>query len=281
VGTVAAGVAKAHADVVLISGHDGGTGASPQTAIKHAGLPWELGLAETHQTLVLNNLRSRIVVETDGQLKTGRDVVIAALLGAEEFGFATAPLVVLGCVMMRVCHLDTCPTGIATQNPELRKNFKGDPAHVVNFMHFIAQEMREWMAKLGFRTVDEMIGRTDKLEPRLAVDHWKAKHVDLSPLLYQPQVPEDVGRRCTIAQDHGLENTLDQKVLLDLCKPAIERGSAWRPTWPSATFTAWLARRWAAPSPAAMVRKACQKIPSACASTVLPGRALARLSRAG
>lgn len=224
VGTVAAGVAKAHADVVLISGHDGGTGASPQTAIKHAGLPWELGLAETHQTLVLNNLRSRIVVETDGQLKTGRDVVIAALLGAEEYGFATGPLVVLGCVMMRVCHMDTCPTGIATQNPELRKNFKGDPAHVVNFMHFIAQEMREWMAKLGFRSVDEMIGRTDRLEPRQAVEHWKAKHIDLSPLLYQPQVPDEVGRRCTIAQDHGLKDTLDQQMLLDLCRPAFERG---------------------------------------------------------
>jgi glutamate synthase (ferredoxin) len=224
VGTVAAGVAKAHADVVLISGHDGGTGASPHTGIKHAGLPWELGLAETHQTLVLNNLRSRIVVETDGQLKTGRDVVIAALLGAEEFGFATGPLVVLGCVMMRVCHLDTCPTGVATQNPELRKNFKGDPAHVVNFMYFIAREMREWMARLGFRTVDEMIGRTDKLEPRKAVEHWKAKHVDLSALLYQPQVPQEVGRRCTVAQDHGLKDTLDQQVLLDLCRPAIERG---------------------------------------------------------
>jgi glutamate synthase (ferredoxin) len=224
VGTVAAGVAKAHADVVLISGHDGGTGASPQTAIKHAGLPWELGLAETHQTLVLNNLRSRIVVETDGQLKTGRDVVIAALLGAEEFGFATAPLVTLGCVMMRVCHLDTCPTGIATQNPQLRKNFHGDPAHVVNFMYFIARDMREWMAKLGFRSVDEMIGRTDRLEPKKAVDHWKARHVDLSALLYQPQVGEDVGKRCTIAQDHALDQTLDQQVLLDLCKPAIERG---------------------------------------------------------
>ena len=224
VGTVAAGVAKAHADVVLISGHDGGTGASPQTSIKHAGLPWELGLAETHQTLVLNNLRSRIVVETDGQLKTGRDVVIAALLGAEEFGFATGPLVVLGCVMMRVCHLDTCPTGIATQNPELRKNFKGDPAHVVNFMYFIAQEMREWMAKLGFRSVDEMVGRTDRLEVRHAVEHWKAKNVDLSPLLHQPDVPEDVGRRCMIAQDHGLDDTLDRKALLALCEPAIQRG---------------------------------------------------------
>ena len=224
VGTVAAGVAKAHADVVLISGHDGGTGASPQTGIKHAGLPWELGLAETHQTLLMNDLRSRIVIETDGQLKTGRDVVIAALLGAEEFGFATAPLVVLGCVMMRVCHMDTCPTGVATQNPELRKNFKGDPAHVVNFMRFIAQEMREWMAKLGFRTVDEMVGRTDMLEPRAAVDHWKAKDIDLSALLYQPKVADTVGRRCTIAQDHGLIDTLDHQVLLEACQPAIERG---------------------------------------------------------
>ncbi len=224
VGTVAAGVAKAHADVVLISGHDGGTGASPQTGIKHAGLPWELGLAETHQTLVLNNLRSRIVIETDGQLKTGRDVVIAALLGAEEFGFATAPLVALGCVMMRVCHMDTCPTGIATQNPKLRKNFKGDPSHVVNLMVFIAREMREWMAKLGFRTVDEMIGRTDKLEAHKAVNHWKAKSVDLSALLYQPQVSDDVGRRCLILQDHNLQSTLDHQVLLDLCKPALEDG---------------------------------------------------------
>jgi glutamate synthase (ferredoxin) len=224
VGTVAAGVAKAHADVVLISGHDGGTGASPQTGIKHAGLPWELGLAETHQTLVLNNLRSRIVIETDGQLKTGRDVVIAALLGAEEFGFATAPLVALGCVMMRVCHMDTCPTGIATQNPILRKNFKGDSSHVVNLMVFIAREMREWMAKLGFRTVDEMIGRTDKLEAHKAVNHWKAKSVDLSALLHQPEVSDDVGRRCTIPQDHNLQSTLDQQVLLDLCKPALENG---------------------------------------------------------
>ena len=171
VGTVAAGVAKAHADVVLISGHDGGTGASPLTSIKHAGVPWELGLAETQQTLVLNDLRSRIVVETDGQLKTGRDVVIAALLGAEEFGFATAPLVALGCIMMRVCHLNTCPVGVATQDPELRKKFTGEPEHVVNFMRFIAQEVREIMAQLGFRTIDEMIGRTDLLETREAIDH--------------------------------------------------------------------------------------------------------------
>ena len=187
VGTIAAGVAKAHADVVLISGHDGGTGASPQTSIKHAGIPWELGLAETHQTLVLNNLRSRIAVETDGQLKTGRDVVIAALLGAEEFGFATAPLVSLGCIMMRVCHLNTCPVGVATQNPELRKKFTGDPAHAVNFMRFIAQEVREIMAQLGFRNLNEMIGRTDMLEPKEAIDHWKARGLDFTNILYQPQ----------------------------------------------------------------------------------------------
>jgi len=224
VGTIAAGVAKGHADVVLISGHDGGTGASPQTSIHHAGLPWELGLAETHQTLLLNNLRSRIVVETDGQLKTGRDVVIAALLGAEEFGFSTAPLVALGCIMMRVCHLDTCPVGVATQNPELRKKFQGDPEHVVNFMRFVAQEMRELMAKLGFRTVNEMIGRTDKLEMKKAVDHWKARGLDFSKILYQPDVPSEVGRYCQIPQDHGLEKALDNQILLDLCKPALEMG---------------------------------------------------------
>ena len=222
VGTIAAGVAKGHADVVLISGHDGGTGASPQTSIKHAGLPWELGLAETHQTLLLNNLRSRITVETDGQLKTGRDVVIAALLGAEEFGFATTALVALGCIMMRVCHLDTCPVGVATQNPELRKKFTGDPAHVVNFMRFIAQEMREHMAELGFRTVTEMVGRSDILEMRRAVAHAKAKGLDYSAILYQPKVGSDVGRFCQIPQNHGLENALDNQVLLDLAQPALE-----------------------------------------------------------
>ncbi len=223
VGTIAAGVAKAHADVVLISGHDGGTGASPQTSIKHAGIPWELGLAETHQTLVLNNLRSRIAVETDGQLKTGRDVIVAALLGAEEFGFATAPLVALGCIMMRVCHLNTCPVGVATQNPELRKNFTGDPAHAVNFMRFIGQEVREIMAQLGFRTIDGMIGRTDLLEPREAIDHWKARGLDFTNILYQPRVPDDVGRFCQIPQDHGLEKALDNTVLLKLCEPALAR----------------------------------------------------------
>ncbi|MBM3825648.1 MAG: glutamate synthase large subunit [Verrucomicrobia bacterium] len=225
VGTIAAGVAKAHADVVLISGFDGGTGASPQTSIKHAGLPWELGLAETHQTLVLNRLRSRIVVETDGQLKTGRDVVVAALLGAEEFGFATAPLVTLGCIMMRVCHLNTCPVGVATQDPELRKNFTGDPAHAVNFMKFIAQEVREIMASLGFRTLNEMVGRTDVLEARKAVDHWKVKGVDLSKLLYQPEVGAEVGRFCTEKQDHGLEKGMDLSVLLEKCRPAYEKGA--------------------------------------------------------
>jgi glutamate synthase (ferredoxin) len=224
VGTIAAGVSKAHADVVLISGYDGGTGASPQTSIKHAGLPWELGLAETHQTLVLNNLRSRIVVETDGQMKTGRDVVIAALLGAEEFGFATAPLVTLGCIMMRVCHLNTCPVGVATQDPQLREKFTGDPAHTVNFMTFIAMEVRELMAKLGFRTLDEMVGRTEVLEAKQAVEHWKLKGLDFSKILYQPEVGADVGRYCQIPQDHGLDKSLDMTVLLDLCQAAIVDG---------------------------------------------------------
>jgi glutamate synthase domain-containing protein 2/glutamate synthase domain-containing protein 1/glutamate synthase domain-containing protein 3 len=223
VGTIAAGVAKAHADVVLISGYDGGTGASPQTGIKHAGIPWELGLAETHQTLLLNNLRSRIIVETDGQLKTGRDVVIAALLGAEEFGFATAPLVAMGCIMMRVCHLNTCPVGVATQDPELRRRFMGEPEHVENFMRFIAMEVREWMAQLGFRQMNKMIGRADRLEVKKAVDHWKAKGLDFSKILYQPEVPTDVGRFCMIPQDHGLEKALDNTVLLKLCEPALER----------------------------------------------------------
>jgi glutamate synthase (ferredoxin) len=232
VGTIAAGVAKAHADVVLISGFDGGTGASPQTSIKHAGLPWELGLAETHQTLVLNNLRSRIVVETDGQMKTGRDIAIAALLGAEEYGFSTAPLVTLGCIMMRVCHLNTCPVGIATQNPELRAKFTGDPEYTVNFMKFIAMEMREIMAELGFRTVNEMVGRTDVLEAKKAVDHWKAKGIDLSKILYQPEVGPEVGRYCQIPQDHGLEKSLDMTKLLDLCKPAIENGEKVHATLP-------------------------------------------------
>ena len=232
VGTIAAGVAKAKADVVLISGHDGGTGASPQTSIKHAGIPWELGLAETHQTLVLNNLRSRIAVETDGQLKTGRDVVIAALLGAEEFGFATAPLVSLGCIMMRVCHLNTCPVGVATQNPELRKNFTGDPAHAVNFMRFIAEEVREIMAQMGFRTLPEMVGHTHRLEADKAVNHWKTRGLDFSHLFYQPEVGEDVGRYKQIEQDHGLDGALDNTTLLALCAPALERGERVEATLP-------------------------------------------------
>ena len=224
VGTIAAGVAKAHADVVLISGYDGGTGASPISSIKHAGIPWELGLAETHQTLVLNNLRSRIVVETDGQLKTGRDVAIAALLGAEEFGFATGPLVTLGCVMMRVCHKNTCPVGVATQDPKLRKNFTGDPQHTVNFMKFIAQELREIMAELGFRTLNEMVGRTDLLESKTAVEHWKAKGLDFSKILYRPETGPEVGRYCQMSQDHGLDKSIDITQLLEKCKPAIEFG---------------------------------------------------------
>ena len=224
VGTIAAGVAKGRADVVLISGYDGGTGASPRSSIKHAGLPWELGLAEAHQTLILNNLRSRIVVETDGKLLTGRDVVIAALLGAEEYGFATAPLIVLGCVMMRVCNLDTCPVGVATQNPDLRRRFGGSPDYVVNFMRFIAREMREYMAMLGFRTIEEMVGRTDKLEMSKAINHWKASGVDLSALLYQPEAGPDVVRHCTMSQDHELEKTLDKKHLMEICRPALEDG---------------------------------------------------------
>jgi len=223
VGTVAAGVAKAKSDVVLICGHDGGTGASPLTSIKHAGIPWELGLAETQQTLVLNNLRDRIIVQTDGQMKTGRDVVIGALLGAEEFGFATAPLVVMGCVMMRVCHLDTCPVGIATQNPKLREKFEGRAEHVVNFFRFIAQEVREIMAQLGFRRFEEMIGRSDLIDMRRAINHWKAQGLDLSAVLYRPEVGPEVATHRVTAQDHGLEKALDQE-LLKLAAPALERG---------------------------------------------------------
>ncbi|HEX7045295.1 MAG TPA: glutamate synthase large subunit, partial [Burkholderiales bacterium] len=222
VGTVAAGVAKAHADVVLISGDSGGTGASPLSSIKHAGLPWELGLAETQQVLVMNKLRDRIVVQTDGQLKTGRDVVVAALLGAEEYGFSIAPLTVLGCIMMRVCHMNTCPVGIATQDPELRKRFAGDPEHVVNYFRFVAQEVREYMAMLGFRTMDEMIGRVDRLNVRPAVDHWKARGLDFSRILYQPPVGPDVAIRKVREQDHGLERSLDRTTILPLCRDALE-----------------------------------------------------------
>ncbi len=220
VGTVAAGVAKGKADVVLISGANGGTGASPQTSIKHAGLPWELGLAETHQTLVLNNLRSRIIVECDGQIKTGRDVAVACLLGAEEFGFATSALIAIGCIMMRVCHLNTCPVGIATQDPELRKKFDGSPDSVVNFLYFVAEELRGIMASMGFRTINEMIGKVDKLQINTAVDHWKDKGLDFSKILYKPDVPENVGVYCSQKQDHGLDKALDHQ-LIKLAEPAI------------------------------------------------------------
>ncbi len=221
VGTVAAGVAKAHADVVLISGHDGGTGASPLTSMKHAGIPWELGLAETQQVLVMNDLRGRIIVQTDGKLQTGRDVVVAALLGAEEFAFATAPLVVSGCIMMRKCHLNTCPVGVATQDPVLRKRFSGKPEYVVNFFFYIAEEVRELMAEMGLRTFAEMVGRVDRLETRPAIDHWKARGLDFSSLLYNPVVPQRVARRSVQAQDHGLDKALDYK-LIELAHDALE-----------------------------------------------------------
>ncbi|MGN6576111.1 MAG: glutamate synthase-related protein, partial [Nocardioides sp.] len=223
VGTVAAGVSKAHADVVLISGHDGGTGASPLTSLKHAGGPWELGLAETQQTLLLNGLRDRIVVQADGQLKTGRDVVIAALLGAEEFGFATAPLVVSGCIMMRVCHLDTCPVGVATQNPVLRERYTGKAEYVVNFFTYIAEEVRELLAELGFRTLEEAVGRAEVLDVERAVAHWKASGLDLTPVLHVPALPEGAHRHNTTAQDHGLDKALDNE-LVRLAEPALERG---------------------------------------------------------
>ncbi|MHC6628770.1 glutamate synthase large subunit [Streptomyces globosus] len=225
VGTVAAGVSKAHADVVLISGHDGGTGASPLTSLKHAGGPWELGLAETQQTLLLNGLRDRIVVQTDGQLKTGRDVVIAALLGAEEFGFATAPLVVSGCVMMRVCHLDTCPVGIATQNPVLRERFSGKAEFVVNFFEFIAEEVRELLAELGFRSIEEAVGHAELLDTDQAVTHWKAQGLDLAPLFHVPDLPEGAVRHALIAQDHGLEKALDNE-LIELAADALNAATA-------------------------------------------------------
>jgi glutamate synthase (NADPH/NADH) large chain len=223
VGTIAAGVTKAKADVVLIAGFDGGTGASPISSIKHAGLPWELGLAETHQTLVRNKLRSRVVVQADGQMKTGRDIAIAALLGAEEWGIATAALVVEGCIMMRKCHLNTCPVGVATQDPDLRKRFSGNADHVVNFFKFIVQELREIMAELGFRTVNEMVGQVDMLEMREGIEHWKYKNLDLSAILYKEPNDESTGLYNQEVQDHGIENVLDWK-LLEAAKPAIETG---------------------------------------------------------
>jgi glutamate synthase (ferredoxin) len=226
VGTVAAGVSKGKSDVVLISGHDGGTGASPQTSIKHAGLPWELGLAETHQVLLMNDLRSRIIVQTDGQLRTPRDVVIATLLGAEEWGIATAALVVLGCIMMRKCHLNTCPVGIATQDKELRKKFEGRPEWVVNYFFMIAEGVREIMAELGFRTINEMVGRVDRLDTRSAIDHWKARGLDFSAVLHKPDVPDEFGTYCCQPQDHGIAESLDMTTLLDACRPALDHGTA-------------------------------------------------------
>ncbi|MFQ5589103.1 MAG: glutamate synthase large subunit, partial [Nitrospiria bacterium] len=225
VGTVAAGVSKAHADLILIAGDSGGTGASPLSSIKYAGLPWELGLAETQQTLVLNDLRSRTRIQADGQFKTGRDVVIAALLGAEEYGFSTAPLIVEGCIMMRKCHLNTCPVGIATQDTELRKKYRGQPEHVINYFRFVAEETREWMARLGFKTIDEMVGQSDRLHFQKAVDHWKARGLDLAPILYQPKVSPEIPLYCVKPQNHGLENALDD-TLIEKAKPALESKEA-------------------------------------------------------
>ena len=223
VGTIAAGVAKAKADVILISGFDGGTGASPLTSLKHAGLPWELGIAEAQQTLVMNGLRGRIVLECDGQLKTGKDVAIACLLGAEEFGFSTAPLVASGCIMMRACHLNTCPVGIATQDPELRKNFKGKPEHVINFMYFVAEELREIMATLGFRSIDEMVGQSQKINMEDAVKNYKTKGINLSKILYKPDVHKNVSLKNNSKQNHNLEKVIDFKILSE-AKLAIEKG---------------------------------------------------------
>ncbi|MEC7408595.1 MAG: glutamate synthase-related protein, partial [Planctomycetota bacterium] len=226
VGVIASGVAKAHADHILISGDTGGTGASPLTSIKHAGLPWELGIAETHQVLVLNDLRSRVVLQTDGGLKTGRDVVIAALLGAEEFGFSTAPLITMGCIMMRKCHLNTCPVGIATQDPDLRTKFSGKPEHVVNYLFMVAEEARQLMAKLGFRSIDEMVGRCEVLKTDKAISHWKSDGLDLTSVLMPANKPhEDVGVICSQSQDHGLERSLDMTTLLEQAKPALESGT--------------------------------------------------------
>jgi glutamate synthase (NADPH/NADH) large chain len=222
VGTVAAGVAKAKSDHIVIAGHDGGTGASPISSIKHAGTPWEIGLAETQQTLVLNRLRGRVIVQVDGQMKTGRDVVIGALLGADEFGFATAPLVVEGCIMMRKCHLNTCPVGVATQDPELRKRFTGQPEHVVNYFFFVAEEVREWMASLGIRKFDDLIGRTDLLDTQAGIEHWKIQGLDFSKIFYQPNVEKEVSRRHTEEQSHGLEHALDNE-LIKLSKLALDK----------------------------------------------------------
>ncbi len=223
IGTVAAGVAKAKSDHIVVAGHDGGTGASPISSIKHAGTPWELGLAETQQTLVLNQLRGRVIVQVDGQMKTGRDVLIGALLGADEFGFATAPLVVEGCIMMRKCHLNTCPVGVATQDPELRKKFTGQPEHVVNYFFFVAEEVRELMASMGIVKFDDLIGRADLLDMKAGIEHWKINGLDFSKVFHLPDMPASVSRKNNDVQDHGLVNALDNK-LIELAKPALEKG---------------------------------------------------------
>ncbi|MFH1504676.1 MAG: glutamate synthase-related protein, partial [Candidatus Omnitrophota bacterium] len=225
VGTVAAGVAKGHADMILISGGDGGTGASPISSIRHAGLPWELGLSETHQALVLNNLRSRVRLQADGQMRTGKDAAVAAILGAEEFGFCTAPLIAMGCVLLRHCHLNNCSLGVATQDKELEKRFKGEVKHVENYFHFVARELREIMAQLGLRKIDELIGRTDLLEVNNAILPWKAKRIDYSRILYKPQVSKDIGIYCSIKQEHNIDKVLDKK-LIKLAKPALDKGKS-------------------------------------------------------
>ena len=258
VGTVAAGVAKAHSDVVLISGHDGGTGAAPLTSLKHAGIPWEIGLAETQQDSAVNGLRDRIVVQVDGQLKTGRDVVIGALLGAEEYGFASAPLVVSGCIMMRVCHLDTCPVGIATQNPALRVKYSGKPEFVETFFEYVAEEVRELLASLGLRTLDETIGRVDLLDTEPAVTHWKAAGLDLSSVLAEPGPAASVGRRQTRLQDHGLEKALDH-AFLDECAPVLMTPRPSRSSCRSPTSTAPSGRSSGPRSAGATARRAARR----------------------
>ena len=274
VGTVAAGVAKAHSDVVLISGHDGGTGATPLTSQKHAGIPWELGLAETQQTLLANDLRDRIVVQVDGQMKTGRDVVIGALLGAEEFGFATAPLVVSGCIMMRVCHLDTCPVGIATQKPELRARFSGTPEFVETFFEYIAEEVREYLAALGLRSLEEAIGRVDLLDVAEAVDHWKANGLDLAPILMPPRAAR--GRGALSASTNrttgwtGPSTTRSSRRAGRLSKHGtpVDGRARRSPTWTGPSAPCWATR-----SPAGTGVPACPKGPSTSPSTARPGRA--------
>jgi glutamate synthase domain-containing protein 2 len=273
VGTVAAGVSKGKADVVLISGHDGGTGASPQTSIMHCGLPWELGLAEAHQVLVMNDLRGRIVVQTDGMIRTAKDVVIATMLGAEEFGVATASLVVIGCIMMRKCHLNTCPVGVATQDPELRKKFTGQPEHVVNFFFMLAEEVRDLMARLGFRTIDEMVGRVDRLDTRAAIAHWKAKGLDFSTILHKPEVPPGVKTHHQESQDHGIEQSLDMTTLWASAGRRSRRRRRSCSTCRSATSTAPWERSSRARSRGGMALAGCPTARSGSTSVARPGRA--------